>query len=200
MREAQNISTVEALGIDWMGLIFYPPSSRYVTEVPGYLPRCKRVGVFVDADLDFIARRVTQFGLNLVQLHGNESPDFCKQIRTQFPGLGIIKVFSIRTIEELQRTAQYEGLADYFLFDTFCKEKGGSGRMFDHSILNSYKGNTPFLLSGGLSLENMADIQDFSHPCLHGYDLNSRFEISPALKDADKLREFINQIRKQEIQ
>ena len=195
MREAQNISTVEALGIDWMGLIFYPPSSRYVTEVPEYLPRCKRVGVFVDADLDFIARRVTQFGLNIVQLHGNESPDFCKQIRTQFPGLGIIKVFSIKDELSLSNTEAYESVTDYFLFDTHCKEKGGSGRAFDHSLLQHYKGRTPFLLSGGLGPENISEITQFSHPMLAGYDLNSRYETAPALKDVETLKQNLTTLK-----
>lgn len=192
MREAHNISDIESLGIDWMGFIFYPPSSRYVSEVPSYLPsRAKRVGVFVDAEIDFIRERIESFDLDYVQLHGKETPEFCTTLKAQFPTIGIIKVFSIKDAQSLADTALYEGLANYFLFDTFCKEKGGSGRTFDHSLLADYKGHTPFLLSGGLSLDNAREIMHFSHPMLAGYDLNSRFETAPALKDTALIREFI---------
>lgn len=195
MREAQNIREVEALGIDLMGFIFYPPSSRFVTEVPEYLPaRAKRVGVFVDADLSFISQRVAEFGLDFVQLHGRETPEFCQQVKAAHPGLGLIKVFSIQSAESLEGTRQYEDVADYFLFDTFCKEKGGSGRTFDHEILGQYAGRTPFLLSGGLSPDNAAEIMRLRHPQLAGYDLNSKFEDAPALKNTLKIKQFLDNI------
>lgn len=193
MREAQNIREVEALGIDWMGFIFYPPSSRYVTQLPEYMPtRARRVGVFVDADSDFILQHIAEYGLDFVQLHGRETPDFCQQIKAKYPGLGLIKVFSIQSIESIRNTYKYEGVADYFLFDTFCKEKGGSGRTFDRDILRQYTGRTPFLLSGGLSPDNAAEVKQFHHPQLAGYDLNSKFEDAPALKNIEKIKLFLN--------
>lgn len=196
MRHAQNIREVEALGIDLMGFIFSPRSKRYVAERPEYLPaQCKRVGVFVNADIQFITQHVSDFGLDYVQLHGAETPDQCRQLRKLCPHAGIIKAFSIKNSQSLLPTAQYEGLADYLLFDTPTVLDGGSGRTFDHTLLSHYTGHTPFLLSGGLSLDNLEQTLQFSHPMLAGYDLNSRFEIQPALKDPLKLKQYINTIR-----
>lgn len=196
MRDPQNIRDIEALGVDWMGFIFYPPSPRYVAEKPSYLPnKTKRVGVFVDADMEFISQRVEDFQLDLIQLHGQESADFCNDLRRAFPKVGLIKALSIKNASSLNATETYEGIIDYFLFDTFCKEKGGSGRTFDHSLLREYHGCTPFLLSGGISLDNIDIISHVKHPKLIGYDLNSCFETAPAVKDPQKILQFIQKIR-----
>lgn len=196
MREAQNIRDVESLGIDLMGFIFYPPSSRFVSKRPEYLPtRAKRVGVFVDADMEFISERIKSFKLDCIQLHGSESPEFCASFKSAYPALSIIKVFSIKDELSLANTEAYESVTDYFLFDTHCKEKGGSGRAFDHSLLQHYKGRTPFLLSGGLGPENISEIIQFSHPMLAGYDLNSRYETAPALKDVETLKQNLTTLK-----
>ena len=202
MREAANIRAVERLGIDWLGLIFWPKSSRYVSVMPDYLPRqVKRVGVFVDetpAQMVSISRR---YALDYLQLHGHESPADIIRLRQAIADQGaatippqIIKAFSIATSEDLEQVRVYEGLADYFLFDTKGPSAGGNGVQFDWQVLADYHGETPFLLSGGIGPEDAAHIRAFHHPRCIGIDLNSRFEQSPGLKDINKLKTFIQSL------
>lgn len=194
MREAENIHDVEALGIDWMGFICWPKSSRNVDVRPSYLPaRCQRVGVFVDADMDFIKSRIEMLDLTRIQLHGKETPEKCRRIANE-TGLPIAKAISINSEKDLLQAALYEGIADYLLFDTKCKCVGGSGEQFDWDILQNYTGSTPFLLAGGIGPYDAERVLTYHHPHLAGIDLNSRFEQSPALKKVDTLRTFINEI------
>ena len=192
MRDAQNIRDVEKLGVDWIGMIFWSQSKRFVAEVPSYLPKHqKRVGVFVDAPLEDIRQHISDYQLNINQLHGQESPDYVKALKPHTT----IKAFNIAKADDLVQTEQYEGIADYFLFDTKGLMVGGNGQKFDWSVLTAYHGKTPFLLSGGIGLDDAESIGSFHHPCCIGIDLNSRFEISPALKDIDKLRTFLGKIK-----
>lgn len=194
MREAGNIREVEALGIDLMGFIFWPKSSRYVAEPLSYLPtNVKKVGVFVDASPEDILQHVHDYGLDIVQLHGHESPDLAQTIALE--GIKVIKAFNIATPDDLLQTQPYQGIVDFFLFDTKAHLPGGSGEQFDWSILDYYVGETPFLLSGGIGPGDADRVKLFRHPRCVGIDLNSRFELSPALKDVNQLREFINKIR-----
>ena len=197
MREAENIRAVEALGVDWMGFIFWEHSSRNVCQRPAYLPtRAKRVGVFVDASLDVVCQHVESFGLDVVQLHGSESPTYLRDLRNALAGdVLIVKAFSIATRDDLLQTSFYEGLADYFLFDTKAQLVGGNGRKFDWSVLAHYDGSTPFLLSGGIGPDDASRLSAFSHPRLAGIDLNSRFEISPAQKNVELLKQFLYDIQ-----
>ena len=192
MREAENIREVEALGIDLMGFIFWSKSKRYVLERPNYLPtRCKRVGVFVDADIQEVKQKVMEYGLDIIQFHGNESPDYCAQLKNYT----LIKAFNIATTDDLEATKPYEGIVDYFLFDTKSKMVGGNGTKFDWRVLNDYVGKTSFLLSGGIGPDDADSIKAFHHPQCIGIDLNSRFESLPALKDIKQLKAFIKKIR-----
>lgn len=194
MRDACNIRDVEATGADWMGFICYERSPRYVSDIPSYLPQqAKRVGVFVNAPLESIPRKVIQMKLDYVQLHGHESPEYCAVLQQQ--GIRIIKAFSLRTVADLQQTDAYQVYCDYFLFDTPCPEYGGSGKQFDWSLLAHYRGKTPFLLSGGLCPDSLDALSGFHHPQWAGIDLNSGFETAPALKDASLLRSFISQFK-----
>lgn len=197
MRDAENIREVEALGIDMTGFIFWPKSKRYVSEKPEYLPVCcKRVGVFVDESIEQIKHIADDYALNIIQLHGSESPDSARHLRSVCgDGIATIKAFNIATIEDLDATKPYEGIVDYFLFDTKGQSVGGNGEKFDWSVLDSYDGKTPFLLSGGIGPDDAERAKEFHHPKCIGIDLNSRFEISPGLKDVNKLREFIKKIR-----
>ena len=197
MRDGDNIREVEQLSIDWMGFIFYPKSSRYVSEVPAYLPtKCKRVGVFVDASTDEITKKIHDFSLDTIQLHGNEYPEQISHLLSLTSHLSIIKAFNIATAEDLKSTASYTGLADYFLFDTKGASVGGNGEKFDWSVLDSYEGETPFLLSGGIGPDDAARVSSFRHPKCAGIDLNSKFESSPAYKDVTTLSRFLNEINK----
>ena len=199
MRDADNIREVEALGIDYMGFIFWPKSSRYVSEMPTYLPtKCKRVGVFVDASIGDVMTIAEQYQLDLIQLHGQESSSYITQLRPHLSLLNskisIIKALNIATTADLANAKQYEGIVDYLLFDTKGKSVGGNGEKFDWSVLSAYTGNTPFLLSGGIGPDDAERVKAFNHPKCIGIDLNSKFELSPALKDVNKLQEFIKEL------
>ncbi len=194
MREAGNIREVEALGIDWMGFIFWAHSARNVSLKPDYLPsRCKRVGVFVNAPMAFIREKVREFGLDILQLHGGEDADFIRQLRTELPSLSVVKALNVAREEDLEQSKRYEGLCDYFLFDTKAEKVGGNGKAFDWNILHSYKGDTPFLLSGGIGPDDKERLRAFHHPQMAGIDLNSRFEIRPAVKDIHLLKSFLHE-------
>ena len=204
MREAENIREVEQClmlndqcSIDWMGFIFWPKSSRFVSQVPAYLPEhCQRVGVFVDASIGDIMSAVDSFALNYIQLHGQESPSYIIQLKPHLPAdVKIIKAFSIATTDDLAQTKPYEGLADIFLFDTKGKCVGGNGEKFDWTVLDAYTGSTPFLLSGGIGPDDAERVRNFQHDKCIGIDLNSRFESAPALKDAEKLKAFFQNVK-----
>jgi len=198
MRDGDNIRAVEKLEINWMGFIFYPESPRYVPDEEKFnavIQSCTkvRVGVFVNESREEIRRKVEKYRLDYVQLHGDESADFCR--RLQEDGYAVIKAFSISSETDLQQTMAYEPFVAYFLFDTKGSKWGGTGRRFDWAVLEAYRGDVPFLLSGGIGPENVSDLQLFAHPLLAGIDLNSRFELSPALKDVDRLERFVNQVK-----
>lgn len=202
MREAENIRQVEALGIDWMGFIFYPRSPRFVGEVLGEVPivgavcesPVRKVGVFVNASPEEMMEAAQKYKLDYLQLHGNESPDDCYALQKR--GFALIKAFSIASEEDLEKTKEYEGRVDYFLFDTKCEGYGGSGKQFDWSVLAAYKGSTPFLLSGGIRPESLEALRHFHHPRLAGLDLNSGFETAPGMKDVAKLKGFVEEVKK----
>lgn len=190
MRDPENIRAVEEqVKPDMMGFIVWKGSKRYVSEVPSYLPECTRVGVFVNPTEEEVLQKVTDFGLNAIQLHGQETPEFCRTIKEQ-TGLPVIKAFSIASAADIANTRQYEDTATLFLFDTKCKSIGGSGEKFDWDILQQYKGNTPFLLSGGIGPGDEEKVRRWRHPRWVGIDLNSRFETAPAYKDAEALTSF----------
>lgn len=198
MRDAVNIRDVAALDIDWMGFIFYPKSPRYFFSAKGneamlrLLP-LKKVGVFVDESMDEIQMTAIRLNLDYLQLHGNESPEDCRALCQL--GFSLIKAFSVASEADLDRTKDYEGNVDYFLFDTKCSAFGGSGRLFDWSLLSAYHGTTPFLLSGGIALSSVEAIYGFRHPAFAGVDLNSGFETAPGVKNVQQLREFVKLIR-----
>ena len=219
MREPENIRSIAALGIDWMGLIFYPKSPRYVSQMnskAGIIPdypsfgkagsagksegRIKRVGVFVDDMPQNIITRVYNYNLDIVQLHGSESPVMIDNLRRTLdpdirPGVKIMKAISVSYSDDVAKYKEYEGCVDYFLFDTSTPMKGGSGKMFDWTVLDAYDGETPFLLSGGIGPADAQRVKAFSHPRCIGIDLNSKFESAPAVKDENLLRAFINEVR-----
>ena len=195
MTDASNIRQVAETGVDWIGMIFWQPSSRCCHD-PGVaqtIPEgIQRVGVFVDEEVETIVRRTEECGLNRVQLHGRETATSIRQLRQRLPqGVEIIKAISILTLDDLALAEDYEPLADYLLFDTKCKTVGGSGRQFDWSILNHYQGQRPFLLSGGIGPDDARRLAAFSHPQLAGYDLNSRFETAPGIKNVEALQRFL---------
>ena len=195
MRESGNIRAIEeAVHPNMMGFIFWEGSKRYVATIPDYLPQCTRVGVFVNPTAEFVIEKVKDFGLGAIQLHGGESAEFCRTIKER-TGLPIIKAFSVSDKADLTITSQYEDIATLFLFDTKCKCVGGSGEQFNWDILQLYKGNTPFLLSGGIGPGDEEKVRRWRHPRWVGIDLNSRFETEPTLKDTEALAKFVDKLR-----
>ena len=204
MRDADNIRQVEALTPDMMGFICWEGSRRHVSRLPDYLPEtCRRVGVFVNPEIGYIQERIKTFRLDLVQLHGHETPEFCRSIKEEGlksgHALQIIKAFGVAPGEPFPRTEDYEADCDFFLFDTRGPTAGGSGRTFDWDVLQNYHGHTPFFLSGGIGPDSTDRLRSFSHPAWAGVDLNSRFETATAQKDVGRLSDFIKDLRGQNI-
>ena len=212
MRDADNIRDISALGVDMIGLIFYPPSPRYVQQfssgagiIPDYAPDMGktplRVGVFVDDMPQNIVTRVYNYKLDYIQLHGNEPRETLENLRATIdpdikPNIKIIKAISVSSAEDIKKYKEYVGAADLFLFDTKCKTVGGSGEQFDWQVLQAYDGDVPFLLSGGIGPDDAERVRSFHHPKCIGIDLNSKFEIEPALKDVEKLKQFLVKVKK----
>lgn len=223
MRDGENIRQVTELGVDYIGMIFWDKSSRNVTMIPTHAgiipdrssltelssdrpspvtlhPSPKRVGVFVDEMPQNIITRVVNFKLDVVQMHGHESPTVIRNLRATLdpdirPGIQFWKAISISSPADLETYKAYEDCVDAFVFDTKCTCMGGSGQKFDWSILDAYDGKKPFLLSGGIGPDDAEQIKAFHHHRCIGIDLNSRFETEPALKDVNQIKEFINAIR-----
>lgn len=198
MKNPENIEQLGLLPIDFMGLIFYPKSPRYATNLDlsnlSTLPdSVERVGVFVNEELQTIISLVDKYKLTYIQLHGTEIPEFCKQCC--LTGTKVIKAFNISNESDLEIAKDYADSCDYFLFDTKTPQHGGSGLKFDWNILNVYHGTTPFFLSGGISESDIISIQNLSYPQLYALDLNSRFEIEPGMKDINKLKNFISHFK-----
>ena len=193
MRESENAGRVVQLGVSMMGFIFYDRSPRYVADIAPSTPAgVERVGVFVNAPLEYVLDITKANSLSCIQLHGSESVETCREIRAA--GLKVIKAISVATPADIECAMVYDGAVDYLLFDTKCTGYGGSGERFDWSVLDSYHGTTEFLLSGGIDETMAEDIAAISHPRLAGVDLNSRFEDAPAVKNIEKLRTFIDKL------
>lgn len=200
MKNPENIQALAQLPIDYMGLIFYPKSPRYILDLEASLldalPKAiSRVGVFVNEGIESLLMQIDKYKLSVVQLHGSESLEYCLNIKDTYPKLIIIKAFNVSESSDFIKMAQHTDVCDYFLFDTKTSQHGGSGLKFDWNILNEYKGNTPFFLSGGISPEDVEAIKKVSHPKLYALDLNSRFELEPGLKNITLLEQFINQLK-----
>ncbi len=199
LRDPDNIRAVDRLPADLCGFIFYPRSPRCVPDDELHaaaVRSCRKpaVGVFVDASPAEMLRTARRFGLGWLQLHGDEPPGVCGELRRH--GCRIIKAIRVASASDLAAARDYETCADYLLFDTRCDGYGGSGRRFDWSVLDAYTGSVPFLLSGGLDAESAEAVGRFVHPRFAGVDLNSGFETAPAVKDAAKLATFISKIQR----
>ncbi|MGJ8734079.1 MAG: phosphoribosylanthranilate isomerase [Cellulophaga sp.] len=200
MKYLENMEAVATLQPDFLGFIFWEPSSRFFNGKMGNIPKnIKKVGVFVDADLDYVVDRINQYNLDIVQLHGKESPEFCKGLRNSNLGLKgkqpqIIKVFSIKDSFDFSILAPFEKVCDYFLFDTKGKLPGGNGYTFNWSVLENYPSTKPYFLSGGIGVDDVYKIKEFLKTTASKYcvaiDVNSSFETEPGLKNIEKLKEF----------
>ena len=228
MRDGENIRQVCELGVDYIGFIFWDKSPRHVTMRPthaGIIPdrasgateglakgqsAPKRVGVFVDEMPQNIITRAVNFALDVIQLHGHETPTMIRNLRATLdpdirPGIQIWKAIPISadgsvTIGGTEptdintATRLYEDCVDAFVFDTKTPNAGGSGQHFDWSVLAAYTGSKPFMLSGGIGPDDAGRIKAFAHPQLMGIDLNSRFESEPGIKKIDEIKQFLSKL------
>jgi phosphoribosylanthranilate isomerase len=196
LKDPDNIKAISALTPDYMGFICYALSPRFITDMPAnaieFLPASiNKTAVFVNENESNINLLIDKFKFDTIQLHGNESPEFSNSFRGR---VKVIKAFGLNSDFDFNRLNDYADKVDFFLFDTKTELHGGSGKSFDWSILDNYKLEVPFFLSGGLSPENLEEVQQINHPQFYGVDLNSRFEIAPGLKDIKKLKQAFNML------
>ncbi|OWP64220.1 N-(5'-phosphoribosyl)anthranilate isomerase [Hymenobacter amundsenii] len=199
MKYAENIQEVAGLEPDLIGFIFYSKSKRFVgQELEGELlrslpPTLCKVGVFVNESTPEILRRVACYGLDLVQLHGDETPAQCAELRAA--DVGVIKAFAVGEAVDFAVLEPYVPHCDYFLFDTLGPQPGGNGTRFDWELLRRYDLPVPYLLAGGIGPEQAQELAQLTLPGLYGFDLNSHFETAPGRKDPVRLQAFLTQLR-----
>ena len=201
MRQPGNIDAIAALGIDMMGFIFYIRSPRYVTELQGDVISALRmrgvepVALFVDEELDTVTATMNRYGFLTAQLHGNESPEYCDNLR--YRGFKVLKAISISGEDDIDRAMLYDGHTDMLVLDTKSPGKGGSGVKFNWELLSAASFTTPYLLSGGISPDDTRAVKavyEQSGGLMAGVDINSRFETAPALKDVAAVADFIAEL------
>jgi len=201
INDYDNLKEILILQPDFMGFIFYPPSPRYVknnlspADLQDIPDSIKKTGVFVDMSVNELKEIVSLYDLNYIQLHGNESVEYCKELQSE--GIKIIKAFRMSESFNFDILQDFIPFCQYFLFDTLVPQYGGSGLKFNWEMLKYYKLQHPFLLSGGIGPDDLMEIKSYSHPSFAGIDLNSRFELQPGIKDINKLKEFIQSVRKE---
>jgi phosphoribosylanthranilate isomerase len=197
LKHPDNIKAIVGLAPDYMGFICYSPSPRYAaglqTKTLADLPEIiTKTAVFVNEDAETIAKLTDTYNFDAIQLHGNESAEFCSAFKDK---VTIIKAFGVDQDFDFEQLNEFAVSVDYFLFDTKTDKHGGSGKTFNWAVLDNYKLDIPFFLSGGLSLENLEEVKTIKHPQFYGVDLNSRFEIEPGLKDINKLEKAFELLR-----
>lgn len=204
LRDKENIKAVTALSPDYLGFIFYGLTPRFVGDFPkenleGISSTIIKTAVFVNESAENISALIDKYKFDAIQLHGNEGPEICALFKGR---VKVIKAFGLSEDFDFEQLYAYADHVDFFLFDTKTNIHGGSGLSFDWSILDKYELDIPFFLSGGLSLDNLDEVKNITHPQFYGVDLNSKFETGPAMKDIDKLEKafaLIKQIDTNEI-
>lgn len=198
LTDRQNIEALLSCTPDFIGLIFYPGSPRCITGknlLPGSwlrsIPGVARTGVFVNQPQAYIRECIAAYGLDYIQLHGSESPEYCKVVQACCP---VIKAFAVYPGFDTDRLHDYAAYCAYFLFDTPAAGHGGAGKSFDWSLLPAAV-HRPFLLAGGIGPGDASRLKALSLPCLAGVDVNSRFETAPGLKNITHLKSFIHELR-----
>lgn len=195
MNYPKNIQEVAQLSPHYLGFIFWKKSPRFLQNKIPLLPKnIKKVGVFVNASVQEIETMVVEHDLQAVQLHGNESVEFCGMLSKK--NITVIKAFGIKDQFDFSTLAPYENVCDFYLFDTKGDLPGGNGYGFDWTIIKKYPSKKPFFLSGGIGLEQLEEIielQQLQLP-IHAIDVNSKFEISPGLKKPELIKKFKTQL------
>lgn len=197
MKYQDNILEVADLQPQFLGFIFHEPSGRYFEgSIPELPDSIQKVGVFVDKSVEQIVHHIEKYQLDVIQLHGHESPEVCRLLKST--GKTVIKVFSIKDNFDFDVLKAYETVCDYFLFDTKGKLPGGNGYAFNWKILDKYPSTKPFFLSGGIGIDEIENLKQFNLSKASKYcyavDVNSKFEIEPGLKNIENLKKFINRL------
>ena len=202
----ENFRALTELEPDYVGFIFYDKSKRFVQDEAVFtiFPHAEKVGVFVNETSENILKKVEEYRLDVVQLHGDETAEFCKELINQkhlrlltdesFLDFKIWKAIGVRSEEDFQQLTTYQQVVDSFVFDTKSADYGGTGKKFDWQLLTNYQLSTPFLLSGGIQLEDACILKNFQHPRCIGFDINSGFESKPGIKNIEKVKLFIGTI------
>lgn len=189
----EDMEQLGETGVQFGGMIFYEKSPRFaegrieVKKVKAF-HKIKKVGVFVNAKENYIVKQIEKYDLDLLQLHGNEDPEFCNHLNQYLP---VIKAFRINDKNDLKNISGYAGSCNYFLFDAPGKLYGGNGELFNWENLNFYRDQIPFFLSGGIGPGEVERIKSFNHPAWFAVDVNSRFEISPGEKNIQEIKQFV---------
>jgi phosphoribosylanthranilate isomerase len=202
LNDERNILEVASLIPDYMGFIFYEKSPRYAGKLNKKIlweisSDILKTAVFVNASIDDIMSITDTFEFDCIQLHGNEDPDFCEQLRFVMPSIQIVKAVSISSEDDMSLANIFEDVCDFILFDTKTENYGGSGIKFNHSLLSLYSGSLPFFLGGGLGPDDMESIRlhEKEYNKMFGADLNSRFELSAGVKNIPLLKNAIATLR-----
>ena len=178
-------------GINFIGNIFYPSSKRFAKNSLSATKNAEKVGVFVNETVTTIIETCRNNSIKIVQLHGNESPSFCEQLSFH---VKVIKAIAMDETTDFESLKAYESVVDFFLLDTKTDDYGGSGQKFDWNILSRYQLTTPFLLSGGISSNDVELLKSIAHPKFIGIDINSCFEIRPGIKNSELIKQFIHEL------
>lgn len=191
LKDPDNIKAIIDLAPDYMGFIHYAKSPRFVDDIhidtlSSVPSSILKTGVFVNETEEEVERLIRHFNFDAIQLHGDESPAFANTFKSK---VQVLKAFGLNEAFDFGVLDAYVNKVDYFLFDTKTDAHGGSGKTFNWDILNDYKLDVPFFLSGGLSLDNLNQVIKITHPQFYGVDLNSKFETAPAIKDIEKLKQ-----------
>jgi phosphoribosylanthranilate isomerase len=199
MTSFEQLQKLDQLGVDFAGLIFYKNSKRFVgnklsdqkSEIRNL--KIKKIGVFVNAEIDTLKKEVNEYGLTYVQLHGDESAEFCREVKDF---VDVIKVIRISEQTDLEKELTvFEEACDYLLFDTDSKQYGGTGKQFNWNRLIQSDVKKPFFLSGGIGLEDIDKIKNFHHPMFFAIDVNSRLESEPGIKNMEKVEQLMNALK-----
>jgi phosphoribosylanthranilate isomerase len=206
MTELEQVKQLDALGADFAGFIFYPKSTRYVVrhlsgeQLRKAKLRLGKVGVFVNASYDEVIKQVDSYGLDMVQLHGDETPRFCEQLSNY---ISVIKVFRLGENDPIDWLIRpYQDSCDMFLFDTEGVGYGGTGKKFNWDLLKQARIDKLFFLSGGIEPDDMEKLKLFANETvarkLFSIDINSKFELSPGVKDLKKVKAMIDGLKQQQ--
>lgn len=195
LAQVENANTIAKLEPNFVGCIFTPQSKRFINlDQAKQINHPKKIGVFVNQNLTEIAQAITQCNLFGIQLHGKESPDFCTEIKNQFPNILIIKAFSIENITDFDAIKAYENQVDYFLFDTKGKQSGGNGSLFNWNLLNQITINKPYFLAGGIDLDSLNQLKNLNNKPF-AIDANSKLEDYVGIKNIEKTKQIIEYVK-----